>query len=286
MYVEQNVSGESGSRYALQYTVIFSNEDGGTPTDRLMATWGRTTDIEFVYGLTHPEGREEIQAEGHKWTVFNGPREGTHPILWVSTANNMVADHGVDDVVRFAPAPQLVSLGGASRERVMDDNPWTYAVSSAEIRREHRIDPGAFARPGRIVDPRRYVTFEVCAQVQRAALAFDVGVTRPGRRTTWVTTDSDPEFRIERGGCFRASAPLPVGATASEVTGLRVRAFARPPRTGASSQTEPSVTLETVTTVFMLDDGYMPIPLALTWTGSLDVRTDGHVTSIPIESRR
>src|SRR5712691_11073689 len=35
----------------FRYSVIFSNEDGGTATDRLMATWGRTTDIEFVYGV-------------------------------------------------------------------------------------------------------------------------------------------------------------------------------------------------------------------------------------------
>src|SRR3989442_6512004 len=34
----------------FRYSVIFTNEDGGTATDRLMATWGRTTDIEFVYG--------------------------------------------------------------------------------------------------------------------------------------------------------------------------------------------------------------------------------------------
>ena len=33
----------------LQYTVIFSNEDGGTSTRALMARWGRTTDIEYVY---------------------------------------------------------------------------------------------------------------------------------------------------------------------------------------------------------------------------------------------
>src|SRR3954453_17772218 len=65
MYAERNVNGESGSRYQLQNTGIFTNKDGGTPTDRLMATWGRTTDIEFIYGLTEPADgaapREEIQ---------------------------------------------------------------------------------------------------------------------------------------------------------------------------------------------------------------------------------
>ena len=38
-----------GTRY--RYSVIFTNEDGGTPADRLMATWGRTTDIEYVYSV-------------------------------------------------------------------------------------------------------------------------------------------------------------------------------------------------------------------------------------------
>ena len=33
----------------LQYTTIFSNEDGGTSTRALMARWGRTTDIEYIY---------------------------------------------------------------------------------------------------------------------------------------------------------------------------------------------------------------------------------------------
>ncbi len=35
----------------LRYSVVFTNEDGGTPPDRLMATWGRTTDLEFVYSV-------------------------------------------------------------------------------------------------------------------------------------------------------------------------------------------------------------------------------------------
>jgi hypothetical protein len=34
----------------FSYSVIFTNEDGGTATDRLMTTSGRTTDIGFVYG--------------------------------------------------------------------------------------------------------------------------------------------------------------------------------------------------------------------------------------------
>jgi hypothetical protein len=286
MYAEQNVNGESGSRYALQYTVIFTNEDGGTPTDRLMATWGRTTDIEFIYGLTGSSpAREEIQAEGHKWIAFEGPREGPHPMLWVATENNMVADHGADDLLRFAPAPQLVTLTHASREKVMDDNPWMYAVTSAEMVREHRVDPEATPGSGTIVDPRRYVTLEACGQVKDATLAFDIGVKR-GSETTWVPTDTAPKFRIARGGCFRGGAPMPPGVTAADVAGLRIRAYPRPLREGETAPPAASVTLEAVTKVFMLDKAFVPAPLPITWKGSLPVPADGTPVEIPVNRAR
>ncbi len=285
MYAEQRVGGESGSRYSLQYTVIFTNEDGGTPTDRLMATWGRTTDIEFIYGLTDPGGREEIQAEGHKWIEFRGPRDGTHPVLWVATLNNMVADHGPDDMIRFAPAPQLVSLAGTSREHVMDANPWMYAVTSAEMVREHRVDANAKPGSGTIVDPRRYVTLEACGQVKDATLAFDIGVKAAGGDVVWLPTDTDPRFRIARGGCFRGGAPMPAGVTAADLAGLRLRAYARAAREGEATPPAPSVTLEAVTKVFMLNKDFVPDVRPITWKGSLPVRTDGTPVQIPIAVR-
>jgi len=289
MYAEQHVSGESGSRYQLQYTVIFTNEDGGTPTDRLMATWGRTTDIEFIYGLTEAAkgetAREEIQAAGHKWIPFQGPREGTHPVLWVATENNMVADHGPDDAIRFAPAPVLVSLAGSSRERVMDDNPWTYAVTSAEMAREHRIDPAAAPGSGKIVDPRRYITIEACGQVKDATLAFDIGVHQGGRDVVWLPTDIDPKFRIARGGCFRGGAPVPAGVTAADVAGLRIRAYTRPAREGETAPSG-SVVLERVTKLIMMDKSFVPAIQPMSWKGSLAVKTDGSAVLVFIENPR
>ena len=47
----------AGGRVELVYSVVFSHEDGGTPLDRLMATWGRATDIELVYAV-------ELDAQG------------------------------------------------------------------------------------------------------------------------------------------------------------------------------------------------------------------------------
>jgi hypothetical protein len=54
MYAE-DVTG-NGTRW-LKYSVIFSNEDGGTPAAALMARWGRTTDIELAYEVELRDGR-------------------------------------------------------------------------------------------------------------------------------------------------------------------------------------------------------------------------------------
>lgn len=283
MYAERNVRGETGQQYRYQYTVIFTNEDGGTPTDRLMATWGRTTDIEFVYGL--PEGKAvgEIQAEGHKWIPFAGPTRGTHPILWVATQNNMVADHGPEEAVTFAPAPSMVDLAGTSREHVMDAQPWTYAATSKEMQREGRIDPAARPGSGHIPDPRRYATIEACGDVADATLAFDIGVRRSGTIAWYATDRGDAKFRIARGGCFRGGAPLPEGTAPADVVALRVRAYPRPPREGeaAPAPGSGSVTMRAVNMIFMLDDRYMPSKSPFTWTGTLPVKTDG----APVEIR-
>jgi hypothetical protein len=288
MYAEKDVPGESGAHYQLQYTVIFTNEDGGTPTDRLMATWGRTTDIEFIYGLTDTTpstpAHEEIQAAGHKWIAFQGPRIGMHPMVWVATDNNMVADHGPEEMVRYAPAPELVSLDHTSREYVMDRNPWMYAVSSAEMVREHKTDPLATPGSGHIVDPRRYVTLEACGKVKDATLAMDIGVRRgaPGSQIEWRPTDTDPRFRIARGGCFRGGAPMPEGVTLNDVAGLRIRAYPRALREGETTPPAGSVVLESVNKVFMLDKTFVPAASPMKWTGSLAVPLGGTPVEVPI----
>src|SRR5881392_3084109 len=151
----------------FRYSVIFSNEDGGTATDRLMATWGRTTDIEFVYGVEVDEFdkvlSEEFQGPGHEVPAFKGRHEGSHPLLWVSTDNNMVSESGPTEV-RYAPAVERFDLTNASREAVMDRHPWSYALASAEMQREGKIaDEG----PGHntIPDPRRFAYLEACGEV-------------------------------------------------------------------------------------------------------------------------
>jgi hypothetical protein len=271
----------------IRYSVVFSNEDGGTPPDKLLATWGRLTDVEFVYAVElDADGRileEAYQDRQHKILPFEGRREGRHPLLWVVTDNNMVGDTGVTSR-RYAPVPVPFDLTEVSREAVMDANPWTYRVSDAEVRREGRVSEKA--RPGsrKVPDPRRFAYLEACAESKDTTLSFSVGVAGPDGALQWHDSDAGlPRFRISRSpdnfpnGCFRGAVALPPGTTAGQVKGLRLRAFTRPPDKG-----EPPLpagagqaTLRRVNTLFLLGRDDLPGPNLFTWMGDAPLAPGG-----------
>ena len=264
-----------------RYSVIFSNEDGGTETDRLMATWGRTTDIEFVYGVeVDATGRivtEEFQGSGHEVPAFKGQHEARHPLLWVSTDNNMVSESGPTRM-RYAPEAVQFDLTNVAREAVMDANPWTYAIASVEMRREGKIVDAAPPGHNTIADPRRFVYVEACAQVGNAALALSVGSVRlpRGAELTWTPSDRGMRhYRIVRDGCFRAATPLPADTRMSDIRALRVQAFERPPADGVAPASPDPVRLTRINKVFMLDEHFLPGPSILTWEGPVTIRAGG-----------
>ena len=261
----------------FRYSVIFTNEDGGTATDRLMATWGRTTDIEYVYGATlDATGKivgEEFQGPNHEVPPFRGRHEGSHPLQWVSTDNNMVSPSGATDL-RFAPAPQRFDLTNASREIVMDAHPWTHVIASKEMVREKKLKEDAAAGSGAIPDPRRFVFVEACTELQNAAVAFSVQARDSAGELRWFDSDRAlPQFRIVRTGCFRGAVPLPRGAGQPE--GLRFKAFTVPPKKDAPAPTTtPSVTLIRVNRVFTLAEDYVPRASLFQWTGTQPLAID------------
>jgi hypothetical protein len=264
----------------FRYSVVFTNEDGGTATDRLMATWGRTTDIEFVYGVeldaTGAVMREEFQGPGHEVPPFNGRHDGRHPLLWIATDNNMVSDTGTI-TVRYAPAPERVDLTGVSREAVMDAHPWSYQLAAQELVREGKIATGGSPARGQIADPRRYVVVEACTELSNAALAFSVRAkSESGVR--WYDADLGlPEFRIVRAGCFRGAVALPESSTPDA---LRFRALSKPAEAGKVSG--PSAARVTrVNKVFGFGGDYLPRASLFQWIGSLPLPIDGGWRELP-----
>jgi hypothetical protein len=279
-WVETRPAADGGRE--LRYSVVFSNEDGGTPADRLMATWGRVTDIELVYVVELDAAgrvrREEYQGKSHVVTRFAGRREGGHPVLHVVTKNNMVSDRGRETPL-MAPAPVPFVLDGVSREAVMDAYPWTYRVSSQEVRREGLVAE----RPGRkrIRDPRRFVYLEACGELRDARLAFDLGFAGPGG-LLWAASDAGgKDFRVARNGCFRAAVVMPQGAALADARRLRVRAHTRPPRRGEKPLPagSGSARVDRVTRVFGLGPDDVPGPSVFSWSAGADLRPDG----LPLE---
>ena len=284
MYYEAHAL-PSGTR--LDYSVVFSHEDGGTPADRLMATWGRVSDIELVYTVELDANgaivREAYQGKDHAMPPFAGRRERRHPLLWVVTDNNMSSDRG-RTTRRHRPAPQRFELKDVSREAVMDAHPWTYRVMAEEVRREGRVDPSAPPASGKIPDPRRFVFLEACAEVHDATLSFDLGVRHEGARR-WVSSDAaDARFRVARSGCFRAAVALPHPATAADVQAIRLRAHTRPPRKGEAAL--PAGTgrarLTRVNRLFMLGDEDAPGEDLLRWTGEAPLAGEGAGVELPV----
>ena len=268
-----------GTRY--RYSVIFTNEDGGTPTDRLMATWGRTTDVEYLYSVEVDRNgeivAEDFQGPEHEVLPFGGTREARHPLLWVSTENNMVLDKGTTRV-RYAPAAVAFSLRDVSREVVMDAHPWLYAVMSQELSREGKIV--AAAEPGKdtIPDPRSFIYLEGCGELGGSALAFAVNAN-----STWIASDRGVrEYRIVRDGCFRAAIPLPTTIGTRDVRGVRAQAYTRPPSADGSPRPAGPVHLSRLNKVFMLDQNYRPGPSLFRWQGALTLVPDGPPVEIPV----
>jgi hypothetical protein len=264
---------DRGTRY--RYSVIFSNEDGGTPADRLMATWGRTTDIEYLYSVeTDGKGSilaEDMQGPDHEILPFQGKREGQHPLLWVSTENNMVLDTGTT-TVRYAPAPEFVNLDKVSREAVMDANPWTYEVMAKELAREGKIVADAPPGQGTIPDVRRFVFVEACAEAGTNALTASVNVGG-----AWHSSDRGvAEYRIVRDGCFRAAIPVPGSATAREVSAIRFQAHARNDRASGTSR------ITRLNRVFSLDERFMPGASVMQWEGAAALTPGGKPLDIPV----
>jgi hypothetical protein len=285
---------ERGRR--LRYSVVFTNEDGGTPVDRLMASWGRTTDVEFVYAVELDDGgrvlSETYQGKGHELVAFEGRHAGSHPLLWVVTRNNMVGDKGKTSV-RFAPAPRPADLAHRSREAVMDDEPWTYRVSSEELRREGKVVAGAPPGSEHIPDPRRFVFLEACAPVVDAALAFAVGVATKSGGLAWLASDDGgAKFRVRRephnfpNGCFQSAVALPEGVDASAIRAIRLRAYTRPPAENEAPLAPGSgrARLVSVNRLFMLDANDEPGKNLLTWTGDAPLVGEGSGFEIPVPS--
>jgi hypothetical protein len=224
MYYE--ILHEPGADVTIRYTVVFTNEDGGTQTAALMARWGRATDIEWVYEFRVRGQKiieESYQGVEHETKFFKGSRTGgDHPLLAVASDNNNFSDLACS-AVRFAPLPVRANLKRATRESVMDTDPKIYRVMTEELLRENRISDMR-VDINTIADPREYLYIEATSEQEGATLAFDVKLK--GQSLIFASDMGEPRLRIDRSGYFRTAVRLPKDVTPATVESITARCYA------------------------------------------------------------
>lgn len=261
----------------LEYSVVWSNEDGGTDSPALMARWGRTTDIEWVYRVEvdaagrRVEGTGVYQAPQHMTLKFAGRYEGDHPVLQTCTLNNNMCDVITPrSPLRFLPDASRTRPADRAREVVMDREPWTYRVMAQEMLREGKVEKPSDPRTRAVGDQRAYLFVEFA---KRTGAATGTG-SAPGV-TLGVRLKSDPSrlFRsdhgeaavsIDRDGAVATTVELPEGTAIGDVAS--VEAIRQP--VGLGDNGAPS-TVTAINRGFFLDRAYLPRRSAITWNGSV-----------------
>ena len=256
----------------LQFTVIFSNEDGGTSTRGLMARWGRTTDVEYVY-RAFPD-HATIQARGHKELVYDGPRDGSHPLLMPVTDNNMVAGEGPSPIRYQIPAV-MADLTKASREQVMDEYPITWQVMAKELIREEKLRPFGVVDGEKISDPRNYLYIEANVNVSGGRIA---AMARLKGDTRWRMANIGRfDLAIERSGWIRTTVELPPGTKPEQVGEIGFQCLA--------DKAPATCRVDSVRQAFLLGEDYLPRPSVFYTSGGSTAFAAGEGVTWTLKSK-
>ncbi|MGW2937485.1 hypothetical protein ACWDA7_37990 [Streptomyces sp. NPDC001156] len=273
----------------LTYSVVWSNEDGGTNTPALMARWGRTTDIEWIYSVEVDEhgsrvaGSDTYQAPNHETLHFSGKYEGDHALLETCTSNNNMCDV-VDDPMRFFLSTLQTLPAGQPRECLMDINPWTYEIMAKEMLREHKVEaPSASTQfTPDMSDQRNYLYAVVKKSTEPANtgaswVGVSLGVRLASGQTIYLSHHVDPTWSISRDLPAATTVELPAGTKADDIAEVSVH------RVVVGTDTGATVHVTGINRGFFLGQDYRPQQSFLTWSG--DVTLDANTTSAVIWRR-
>jgi hypothetical protein len=271
-----DIANADGS-HQIWYTITWSNEDGGTglAPASLMARWGRTTDIEWIYqaGLfrldVDPQGNvvpgsEYYQSPNHGFTPFAGTYENGHPILQTCTSNNNVCDTldatAQATPMRFALSAQQLLPNDEAREIMMDRNPWTYWVTSQEMIREGKTEadgPNDTSTPD-LSDERHYL-FLVLKKATTATQNSNpwIGATVKVTLKDGTSYRSDHEqlgWSIQRDDPAATTVELPAGTTAADIASISVLRVVG----NANGDNGGTITVQSIERAMFLGSDYYP----------------------------
>jgi hypothetical protein len=276
----ERIPASTPGHFVMLYSYVWSNEDGGTGAvpPALMARWGRTTDIEWVYAVEldgqgeRVPGRDAYQAADHQTVPFAGRYEGDHALLQTCTSNNTMCDQ-VSDPMRFFLSAQSTLPAGQPREYMMDVNPWTYAIMAKEMVREGKIEAPGPTTPATfdVSDERNYL-YAVVDKTTQGANDGDVswvgvalGVRLTSGETVYLSNHGVPLGSIQRDGPAATAIELPAGTTVDEIA--EVTAY----RTVVGADSGAPVHVTQLGRGFLLGQNYVPGPGVLNWTGDVEL---------------
>jgi hypothetical protein len=271
------VAADAQRNRTIEYTTIWSNEDEGTDTAALMARWGRTTDIEWIYRVVlDKDGRkvsDAYQAANHATLPFDGLHEGDHPLLETATGNNntaAVTNRAQTTGYRFFLDSSPTLPAGRAREAVMDANPWSYQVMAKEMIREGKVEPVASPLTPLMSDQRDYLFAEVKKATTYAAppplgswAGVALAVKLKGDDTWYTSHHGIPDSSIQRDDPAATTVELPPGANASAVEAIE--AIAVP----VGVPGDYSIAVTALNRGFFLGRDFLPGKSFVRWTGNV-----------------
>jgi len=260
----------------IEYSAVWSGEDGGTSPPASMARWGRTTDIEWIYRVevdrlgNRVPGTAWFQGPAHTTRRFTGRHEADHPLLKTCTSNNnFCLTLPLGARMRFMLGHEATRPRDRAREVLMDQNPWTYQVMAKELVREGRLETVDDPDTPAVGDPRTYLYVEVDKDTvdphnqPGASVGLAVGVRLHGSPTVYRSDHGRAEWSIERDDAAATAVELPPEATApdiAEIVGIRVP---------VGSDTGSTVTVRRIHRAFFLGARCLPQPSFVAWEGAV-----------------
>ena len=235
----------------IEYSMIWSNEDGGTNSISLMSRWGRTTDIEWIYKVKIDPGgnvlEEYFQGPGHSTSYFQGNRINDHPVLKTVTMNNMVSDEGESDY-KFFLSPEKSKQEIHSREILMDDDPWTYEIMALEMIAEGKYESPADPISPAVNDARNYLYLEFNTQMAGNGIRLTFAA-KLKNDPFWYYSDHGLSSigAVNAGGWRRSTIELWEGTTLDDLDSLQIL---------GSASGSFSIAFEELSKVFLLDEDF------------------------------
>jgi hypothetical protein len=249
----------------ITYSVVWSNEDGGTTGPALMARWGRTTDIEWTYSVVvdaagrRVTGRAFYQGPDHQTLPFTGRYEQDHPVLQTCTTNNNLCELVTGGTMRFALPVDDSRPAARAREYLMDQHPWTYRVMADEMIREGGVEHPSDPATAAMGDQRTYlyVEYDKSTGPRRwpgSGPGVAVLVRLRGDPIVYRSDHGRPTWSISRDDPAATTVELPAGVRPADLEGIDVE---RVPGTVDNGAT---VTVTDLNRAFLLDRAWLPRP--------------------------